>query len=241
MFDRVRYLLLQVRNPDDPMRMQEVRCFARALSTTTDRIDVADLLHGGPAPQQLAAADVLLLGGSGHYSATGAGDWLNRTFDLLRDLYAEQRPTFASCWGFQAMARVLGGRVVKDLSRAEVGTHRLFLTPEGHEDPVFGPLGTTFSGQMGHEDCVSELPADAVLLASSDKVVNQAYRLSGAPIYCTQFHPELNCDDLLQRVKQYPEYVERIAGVPAVHFREMISDSRATEALLLRFVRLVLE
>ncbi len=240
MLERVRYLLLQVRNPDDPMRTQEVRCFARALSTTTERIDVADLLQSGPSRAQLQASDVMLLGGSGHYSVTGEGDWLDRTFDLLRDLHARRRPTFASCWGFQAMARALGGRMVNDLSRAEVGTHQLVLTPAGQDDPVFGPLGSPFDGQMGHEDCVDELPPGAVLLASSDKVVNQAYRLHGAPIYCTQFHPELNCADLLERVRQYPEYIERIAGVPPDHFREMISDTPGTEALLLRFVRHVL-
>jgi len=239
MLDRVRYLLLQVRNGDDPMRQQEVRCFARALGTTVDAIGVFDLLNDELKPSHMSAADVLLLGGSGHYSAAGEGDWLERALDSLRSVHAARKPTFASCWGFQAMARAMGGRVVNDPAHAEVGTHRLRLTGAGRRDPVFSPLGPEFLGHMGHEDCVIELPPNATLLASSERVENQAYRFDDAPIYCTQFHPELNREDLMQRVRQYPHYVERIAGLPPERFDEMIEDATETEALLPRFVALV--
>jgi GMP synthase (glutamine-hydrolysing) len=129
---------------------------------------------------------------------------------------------------------------VNDPAHAEIGTHTLRLTGAGKEDPVFGPLGETFLGHMGHEDSVIELPPRSTLLASSDRVVNQAYRFDDAPIYCTQFHPELNCQDLLQRVRQYPRYIERIAGLPPERFAEMIRETPQTEALLKRFVTLVL-
>jgi GMP synthase (glutamine-hydrolysing) len=154
----------------------------------------------------------------------------------LRLVFEARQPTFASCWGFQALARALGGRVVKDLSHAEVGTHELCLTAEGLADPVFGPLGRRFEAQMGHEDRVVELPPGAVRLAFSQLVENQAYRFDDRPVYCTQFHPELNCHDLLLRVKTYPEYVERIAGLPPERFHELLRDTPGTEALLKRFV-----
>ena len=41
MFERIRFLLLQVRNPDDPMREHEVASFARTLETTTERMGLA--------------------------------------------------------------------------------------------------------------------------------------------------------------------------------------------------------
>ncbi|MEX2286406.1 MAG: type 1 glutamine amidotransferase [Planctomycetaceae bacterium] len=238
MFDRIRYLLLQVRNDDDPMRRHEVDCFARALGTTTEQIGVFDLLKLGLAAGNFRDVDMFLLGGSGHYSVTSEENWLDRALESLRLVHSSGKPTFASCWGFQAMARALGGRVVKDLSRAEVGTHELRLTDAGKADPVFGPLGETFLGQMGHEDHVVELPAGSTLLASSDRVRNQAYRFEDAPIYCTQFHPELNPSDLMQRVKVYPEYVERIAGLPPERFGEMIEETPEAEAILKRFVAL---
>lgn len=234
--EKLRYLLLQVRNENDPMRAQEVESFSRGLQVPAERIAVFDLLSGSPSVSSLTAADMVLLGGSGHYSATGDGDWLKSALGVMQGLHETAKPTFASCWGFQAMARAMGGTVIKDLSRAEVGTHTLHLTAAGKDDPIFAPLGDTFQGQMGHEDCVITLPEDGVLLASSGRVENQAYRFRDLPIYCTQFHPELNLADLLARVEIYPEYVERIAGIPPQRFVELCGETLETEQLLLRFV-----
>lgn len=239
MLDQLTYLLLQVRNSDDPMRQQEVRSFARVLRTTTARIDVFDLLSGPLREADCRQADVILLGGSGHYSVAQnveqQGDWLPRALDSLRLVCELDRPVFASCWGFQAVARALGGRVERHPERAEVGTHHLFLTEAGQADPVFGVLAGGFTGQMGHEDHVVELPPDAVLLASSNLVQNQAYRLADRPVYCTQFHPELNRSDLVERVNAYPRYVEEIAGQPFDEFLATVSDTPDSERLLSRF------
>jgi GMP synthase (glutamine-hydrolysing) len=267
---KLRYLLLQTRNVDDPMREQEVRCFARALSCERSAIDAFDLLDAAPTPQRLRWADVILLGGSGHYSAAdipasrfvddrraappervvGAGQggayhnrqqWLDATLDALREIHHRGIPTFASCWGFQAMARALGGRCIHDLPRAEVGTIELHLTGPGRGDPVFGCLSPTFFAQAGHEDHVVELPRGAVLLASSSRVPEQAYHFPDKPIYCTQFHPELDRTSLLERVRAYPEYVERITGA---NYDEFVSSCRETpeaNSLLQRFVAMVCE
>ena len=48
MFDELRYLLLQVRNDGDPMRLHEVRCFAEALRCGPEQIRVFDLLTRCP-------------------------------------------------------------------------------------------------------------------------------------------------------------------------------------------------
>lgn len=221
------------------MREHEVECFMRTLPADRAQIRVFDLLTSCPTPEDLEQIDIVLLGGSGHYSAASNDPWIENALEAMRELHTLKQPTFASCWGFQAMARALGGRVVKDLARAEVGTHELRLTPAGCDDPIFGPLGERFLGQMGHEDIVDVLPANAILLASSDRVRNQAYRLADAPIYCTQFHPELQRDDLMRRIEVYPEYIERIAGLPVERFPELIDESPETPKLLPRFVRWV--
>lgn len=234
-----RFLLLQVRNENDPMRPQEVRCFADALGVPTEHIRPFNLLGPQPTDDDLASAPVVLIGGSGQYSATDDDDWLPPILDTLRRIVARQQPTFASCWGHQALARALGGRVVHDAATAEIGPHELTLTPAGREDAIFGPLalqGETFVGLMGHEDSVVELPESAVLLASSPLVRCQAYRLDGLPIYATQFHPELDGASFLQRLVTYPEYVERIAGVPLDEFATTIHDTPEAAALLRRFV-----
>jgi GMP synthase (glutamine-hydrolysing) len=235
----LRYLLLQTRNADDEMRAHEVRCFARALDCDASAIDVFDLLLAAPTARRLEQADVILLGGSGHYSAAGEGEWLERALDAMREIYQLALPTFASCWGFQGMARAMGGRCVRDLPNAEVGTIELQLTEAGQEDPLFGQLPPTFHAHAGHEDRVAELPADAVLLASSARVSAQAYRFAGRPIYCTQFHPELNRSELMERLQAYPEYVERTAGTTFDQFMASLRDTPEANSLLQRFVKSV--
>jgi GMP synthase (glutamine-hydrolysing) len=193
--------------------------------------------------EKLQSADMILLGGSGHYSAADNPSepgrprpWLERALEAMREIHRIAKPTFASCWGFQAMARALGGRCVKDLPNAEVGTIELMLTEAGRADPLFGELPPLFAAQAGHEDRVVELPPDAVLLASSPRVAEQAFRFAGRPIYCTQFHPELNCAAMLERLVAYPEYVARIARVPYDHFVQNLRETPEANALLRRFV-----
>ncbi|MEX0819809.1 MAG: type 1 glutamine amidotransferase, partial [Pirellulaceae bacterium] len=174
----LRYLLLQVRDADDPMRQQEVRCFARAFDCDEGRIHVFDLLSGVPSLAHLGDYDVVVLGGSGNYSVAQGGPWLPAALETMRELYSINKPTFASCWGFQAMAKAMGGEVVTDARRAEVGSVVVRLTEAGQQDPIFGPLGDHFLAPMGHQDIVERLPADAILLASSKTVENQAFRFA---------------------------------------------------------------
>jgi len=227
------------------MLAQEVGCFARMLDCQLSDIDVFDLLGSAAPGDQLHAADMILLGGSGHYSAASEPGspqpqpWLERALDTMRELHRIAKPTFASCWGFQAMARALGGQCVNDLPHAEVGTIELHLTEAGRNDPLFGGLPPVFAAQAGHEDHVVELPPDAVLLASSDRVAEQAFHFKGKPIYCTQFHPELDRAALLERVIAYPEYVVRIARVPFEEFIESVRETPESNSLLRRFVEMI--
>jgi GMP synthase (glutamine-hydrolysing) len=233
----MQFLLLQVRNPDDPMRLQEVACFSRALGVPRETIAVLDLLTEPLESWHLEGNDLFLLGGSGDYSAASppGTHWLERALASLRTLHASGKPVFASCWGFQAIARAMGGTVINDRERAELGTIELRLTDAGRDDPIFGPLGDNFAGHAGHEDRVATLPPHTTLLASSDRCIHQAFRFDDAPIYCTQFHPELNRGDLLQRVRQYPRYAEEVAGITLEQFEALIRDTPETEHLLRRF------
>lgn len=230
-----RYLLIQIRDEDDPIRWQEVDCFARALDCDQSAIAVFDLLSRELQSSDLHEIDMVLIGGSGRYSVTSNAPWLQRGLESLRRLIDSGKPTFASCWGFQALARAAGGRVIHDLPHAELGTHPITLTPEGEQDPIFSQMPRTFLAYMGHEDRVIETPPGTVLLASSETVPQQAFRFEGRPIYCTQFHPEMSLATLMRRVEAYPEYCERIAKVPFTQFRQSCREAPESEQLLRRF------
>ncbi len=234
------FLLLQVRNADDPMSEHEIDCFSRSFRCDRDRIRVFDLLSGVPSQRELDEADIVLLGGSGDYSVAKGGPWLPAALETMRQLHDASKPTFASCWGFQAMARALGGEVVTDRSQAEVGTHWLELTHEGKQDPVFGPLGDRFRVLIGHEDIVTKLPEGATLLASSPTVQIEAFSFVGKPIYCTQFHPELDSAGIVARIAQYPAYLPLTGHETLEEFAAATPDTPETEAILRRFVSLAL-
>ena len=235
----LRFLLLQIRDSDDPIRHQEVGCFAKALGCESEQIVPFDLLNSFPTQDQLEPFDAVLVGGSGNYSAASESTWLDSTLEGFRSLVQQRKPTFASCWGFQAIARALGGTCIHDPPHAELGTITLQLSEAGCCDQVFGDLDNPFLGIAGHEDHVITLPPDAQLLASSQLVKNQAFKVADAPVYCTQFHPELDLQTFIDRVAAYPQYVERIAGTTIEELAQNCHDTPNTRKLLPRFAKLV--
>jgi GMP synthase (glutamine-hydrolysing) len=159
--------------------------------------------------------------------------------DGLRLIHQRHQPMFASCWGFQALARALGGQVRNDRRRAEVGTHPLQLTDAGRADPLFGRLPDPFIAQMGHEDHVITLPPGAVHLAASENVPHQAYTFADRPIYATQFHAELSADDLRKRIRSYPEYLKLLTGLTFEEFCEQTQETPECAQLAPRFLSLL--
>jgi len=235
----VRFLLLQVRSPNDPMREHEICCFTETIGCEASNLRAVDLINDDISESLIRSYDVVLIGGAGEYSVATGGGWLPRALDFMRLLHDQSIPTFASCWGFQALARALGGEVIHDIGQAEVGTYDLTLTSEGRADPVFGALGSPFTAQLGHEDHVVALPPGAVRLAFSERTPNQAYRIEGKPMYATQFHPELTGEHLLTRLQRYPKYVEEVAGTTFDELRERTRESPAASTLMNRFLESV--
>lgn len=235
----LKYLLLQIRDPDDPIRKNEIRCFAQTLGCDHDDILIHDLIREEPQREQFHAVDAVLIGGSGKYSVVEGGPWLPAALEAFEFLYTDSIPTFASCWGFQAFARALGGRVVTDLNRAELGSLHVTLTDAGKVDPIFGKLSPRFFCQLGHQDIVDELPENAILLASSERVENQAFTFADKPIYATQFHPEMTREDLLKRMAAYPEYLTKITGLTVEEFKSTCQETHEASSLMRHFSDLV--
>jgi GMP synthase (glutamine-hydrolysing) len=230
------YLLLQARDDSDPIKPTEVECFLRVGEFNPADLETRSLFDPVDSLDSLVARKAVFVGGSGDYSIVRGGPWLDNALQWMATLAKIGRPTFASCFGFQAMALALGGSVVTDLSRAELGTIDLRCTDEGRLDPLFAPLPEVFGGQAGHQDIVERIPDCAVLLAYAEKTHCQAFRLRGLPIYCTQFHPELDLASLVFRIRSYPEYVEKIAGVSFAEFEDSCRETLESRNLFRRFL-----
>ena len=237
-----RFALIQCRAINDPVRGEELACFAERLGVPADHIRVADLLRDPLDQSLLTGADALLVGGSGDYSVLDPNPEIKRFIDFLVETAGRRFPTFASCFGFQALALGLGGQVVRDPQNAEVGSYELTTLPDAASDPLFAEVPSTFVAQLGHQDRASSLGEGLIPLARSERVSLQAFRVAGAPVYATQFHPEMTWLDNRRRLERYmSKYGVGLFG-PEEAQRRLDSHRPSPEAnaLLPRFVSLFL-
>ncbi len=126
-------------------------------------------------------------------------------------------PIFGVCLGAQLIARAAGGSIVPAAER-ELGWYPLHPAPAAKRDPLFRHLEATTPVFQWHGETFT-LPGEATLLASSDAVPHQAFRL-GRAHYGLQFHVEIDaplidrwidcCDD--ERNHLGTDGVARIRG-----------------------------
>lgn len=234
----MKILVLQARRPDDPMMEHERRCFVRSTGLDRSALEFVNLVDRVPAVSELGDYDALMVGGAGHYSAVERNGWFfDAVEELLRAVVERGFPTFASCFGFQLFVAALGGEVIHDPGRTEVGAFRVRLTDAGRDDELFTRLPDEFVAQMGHKDRAVAMPAGVDNLAASDLSPLQALRIPGAPIWASQFHPEL---DQRSNHERYLAYIERYPPGGADGAGEFSSlPSPETSSLLPAFLRLL--
>lgn len=189
--------------------MQERRAFIERCLVDVDRFDFINIVdHPQLRWEDIESAHAVLIGGAGGYSVIGDHPFSPYLKDVVIRLIEENRPVFGSCWGHQFMARTLGGEVIVDRDRSEVGSFEITLTEQGANDPVFEKFPSSFFVQLGHNDRVSRLPEGWIELAASELCPNQVIRMKDKPVYGSQFHSEMNEDRLRERLQVYlQEYV----------------------------------
>jgi GMP synthase (glutamine-hydrolysing) len=153
--------------------------------------------HGDEGlPEELGTFDgLIMLGGGLMPDDDDRAPWLARERELAAEAIARDIPTLGVCLGAQILAHVGGGEVKAAYGIAERGATPVFVTERGADDAVLAPLGPVAYVIENHQDTITRLPDDAVLLASSDACVNQAFRL-GQHVRGVQFHPEAGARDL---------------------------------------------
>ena len=138
------------------------------------------------------------------------------------------------------MVRALGGEIVYDAARMEVGTYDLALTDAGQEDELLGVLPHRYRAQLGHKERASQLPPGCVNLASSERCPFQAFRIPDKPIWATQFHPELTGEENRTRFNRYLEgYASVMDEAERKTVLSRFGESPETLVLIPRFLKLV--
>lgn len=170
-----------------------------------ERVLLAD---GGALPDWRGFAGIIVMGGPMGAYDTSEFAWLAPELALIRDAVGAGCPLWGVCLGAQLLACALGARVWPG-PRPEVGVCQVSPTPQARHDPVFGGVAGPVPVLQWHADSF-DLPAGAVLLASSPQYPHQAFRVGRA--YGVQFHVEVPAD-LATRWAQIPEYAHSLAAV----------------------------
>jgi len=142
---------------------------------------------GGEVPDSLDEQDAFMITGSPlsvldqHIFSDDLTEFIQRC-DLAR------KPLMGACFGHQAIALALGGKVQRSNDGYNVGIEttrfhhaRKWMTPKIDSLPLY----------VFHEDQVVELPEDCELLGSSDNCKIASFA-KGDHIFTTQAHPEFS-------------------------------------------------
>lgn len=191
-----RLLVLQPDRDDPPARLGEWLAAAGAV------LDVVRP-YEQPLPANLDGyRGVVCLGGAMGALDDAAHPWLADVRRLLSEAVSRRVPLLAVCLGAQLLAVAAGGQV-RRAERPEVGVILVAKRDAAGDDPLFADVPWTPDVLQFHTDEVSLLPPTAVLLASSPKCANQAFRVGGHA-YGLQFHVETTPEVVLKWADGYP-------------------------------------
>ena len=135
------------------------------------------LFDNEPLPSTKDFDGLIIMGGPMSIHDEDIYPWLRAEKALIAAAIREGKKVLGICLGAQLIAAVSGARVYPNPQK-EIGFWPVRWT-EGTEEIVFNWHGETF-----------DLPAGAVLLASTTACVNQAFLL-GDRVLGVQFHPEV--------------------------------------------------
>ncbi|PVE94728.1 GMP synthase [Microbacterium sp. TPD7012] len=194
--------------------------FRRALGV--DVVDRLDLLQEPLDPARLRGYRGVVVGGSPFNVTDEAKSVVQQRVEanleaLARSAIAGEIAVFFTCFSIGVVTRMLGGEVVTDRPESASATV-IETTPEGAEDPVFGPSGRALTVFTAHKESAASTPPGAVLLATNEVCPVQAYRV-GTHLYAAQFHPEPTPRDFADRMTFYrttgyfdPDEFDRVQG-----------------------------
>jgi GMP synthase (glutamine-hydrolysing) len=151
-------------------RVREAHVYSEIVPST---MPVADMLARDPAA-------VILSGGPSSVYAEGAPS-------VDPALFGAGVPVLGICYGFQAMARALGGEVAQT-GLSEFGRTPLRITAPG---ALLAGLPEQISVWMSHGDSVSVAPAGYEVMAATDGAPIAAFENPATRCAGVQFHPEV--------------------------------------------------
>lgn len=154
---------------------------------------------------------------------------------LLDEIVARDFPFLGACYGIGTLGVHQGGTIDRTYGEP-VGAVPITVTDDGAADPLLDGIPTVFDAFVGHKEACTVLPPSAVLLATTPSCPVQMFRIR-TNLYATQFHPELDHDGIVTRIRVYkhagyfpPEEVDDLIA------RVVLADVTESTRILRNFV-----
>lgn len=218
-------LLLSIRQDEQTM-LEERRSFAAHGHLDLTQIDLLNVFDMPQFDGSVTSGyDAVLIGGASEASVLEPEKYsfLESGQLLIRDCLNLEIPVFASCFGFQLAVLALGGEIVSDKTRFEMGTLPISLTDNSAVDPLLCDTPNGFLAVAVHQEKAMFVPEGCELLAHTDECVH-GFRVSGKPFWAFQFHPEVDRATLVSRLTIFKDRYTKDDN----HFNEVISSARET-------------
>ena len=166
--------------------------FRRLISAADPDIEyeTVSVITGEPLPDPASLDAVLITG-----SPAGVYDdapWIAPLMQFIRDAAAARVPQIGICFGHQALAEALGGKVVKSEKGWGVGRHTYEM--KACPDWTGGDCPETISVPVSHQDQVVALPPGARVIAASEFTPFAGLDYGEVPAMSFQCHPEFDPD-----------------------------------------------
>lgn len=148
---------------------------------------------------------IISLGGPMNVYQEDKYPFLKEEDEFLKKAIKSEIPILGICLGAQLLAKACSAKV-KPAQTQEIGWHKLNLTEQGREDPLFDNLAKELDVFQWHQDTF-EIPKGGALLAESPSCANQAFRF-GRNAYGLQFHIEVTPEMVETWIDKYAKTTE---------------------------------
>ena len=162
---------------------------------------------------------LIILGGPISVNDVAMFPFIETEIEILKQRIKADKPTLGICLGAQLIASALGANIYPGKEK-EIGWYGLSLTSAGQQSAL-RYLGSEHCSMLHWHGETFDLPEHAVLLASSEKYINQAFCV-GSHVLALQFHPEIT-----QRVmeKWFIGHISEIMQTDGVSVKQLRDDT----------------
>ena len=157
-------------------------------------------LPTGEFPADLADYDGFIIGGS-PASVNDDAAWIARLLSVIPQIVALDKPLFGACFGHQAIAVALGGKVTHNPGGWVFGVTETQVT-----DPAPWMQAGLIRLNAAHSEQVTQVPLGAKVMGGNADCAAGFLRL-GKRVFTTQYHPEITHDFMAALVEEYAREV----------------------------------